>query len=454
MRNKKKSVILRKHLHNRGAESLRARQAKVLEKIQRLVHEFEIHQVELKLCQELHHAQVELAAWRDRYIDLYESSPLAYVTLDKDCRILESNLIVARMLGVERKDLLGTNFTKFITIESQGNWYLHRRAVLSNEAKQTCEIRIRRTDSTLLSVRADSIGAGYGSDGHFRTALVDVSQQKLAEEEREQLLVRELSARNELEAATKVKERFLSTVSHELRTSLTPILGWSRLLQDKKLNSATLSRGLEIIERNAKLQKQLIDDILDISDNITGKISLKLRPVGLPEIFNAAIDTVRSSADAKAIQIHTQFDEDVRLVDGDPNRLQQMIWNLLSNAVKFTPNGGRIEAQLTKAGSHIQIVVSDSGKGMPKDFLPFAFIPFSQADNTSQKGHRGLGLGLAIVRQVVEMHGGTVQVQSEEGKGTIFTIQLPIRNVDALVEKPDAPADLLTAVSGLLRKAA
>src|SRR5262249_32421716 len=178
-----------------------------------------------------------------------------------------------------------------------------------------------------------------------RTVLVDITEQKQTDEEREQLLVREQSARKELDAATQAKDRFISLVSHELRTPLTPILGWSRLLKDKASNNATLKRGLESIERNAKLQKQLIDDLLDLSDNMRGKVRGKFRPVDLPGIITAAIDTVRSSADAKAIQIQTQFDEDARFSSGEPDSLQRMMLNLLSNAVKFTSHGGRINAK-------------------------------------------------------------------------------------------------------------
>jgi PAS domain S-box-containing protein len=417
--------------------------AVVAKDIRRPFHELKIHQVELKVYEELHKARVELAALRDRYADLYtdlyESSPLPYVTLDKDGRILESNPLADKILGAERENLLGTNLAKFLTIESLESWHPHRRTGCSNKEKRVCEIRIRRTDGTLLPVRAESIVVGNGSDGHCRTALVDISQQKHAEEEREHFLLREQSVRKELEAATKAKDQFLSIVSHELRTPLTPILCWSSLLRHKRLNKATLNRGLESIERNARRQKRLIDDLLDVSDNIACNIRVNFRPVELPAILNAAIDTVRSSADAKAIQIHTQFDEDARLVSGDPKGLQRVIFNVLSNAVKFTPAGGRINAQLRRVSSHIQIVVSDTGIGIPKNFLPYVFAPFSQADNTNLRAQRGLGLGLAIVHQIVEMHGGTAQVRSKQGKGATFTIRLPLKNVRAIEDVSVAP---------------
>lgn len=442
MRNKKAPVNRRK-LHKRTGAKLRTKwpHAKVLENIGKLIHEFEIHQVELKLNQELNQSQVELALLRDRYTHLYESSPLAYVTLDHDGRIVEGNLMAAQLLGVEREGLLGTNLAKFITIESQPDWYQYRRAALSNVVKLACEVRMRRTDNTLLSIRAESMDSGCGLDGRCRMALVDISQQILAEAEREHLMFRELIAREELEAASKLQDRLLSTVSHELRTPLTPILGWSKLLRDKTVNDAFLDRGLESIERNARLQKQLIDNLLDLSDGIEGRVRCHFCPVELPTIIDAAVE--RSAADAKAIQIDKEVDEDARWVFGDPDRLQQMIGNLLSNAVKFTPHGGRIEAKLKAlSASHIQIVVSDTGIGIPEDFLPYVFVPFSQADNASTGEHRGLGLGLAIVRQIVKMHGGTAQVSSEEGKGTSFTIELPIGNV---IARKQASADSFSA---------
>lgn len=405
--------------------------AATAKRLKSLIHQLEVHQVELNIQnEELRRAQVELAVSRDRYTDLYEFAPIAYVTLDKRGRILEGNLMAATLLGVERRSLLRTDFARFVTSTSQDEWYLHRRAAISEDGIQQCELEVHRADGTLLSVRAESIGSGSGSGRHCCTALVDITEKKRAAEEREALLTRERAARQEAESATKAKDRFLATVSHELRTPLTPILGWSRILREKPVDATYAARALESIERNARMQAQLIDDLLDFSRNIAGKVHLSMQPVDLPAVISAAIDTIRAGADAKTLKIQTKFDEEARLVSGDPRRLQQVMWNLLSNAVKFTPRGGRIEVQTHHVLSNVQIVVSDTGKGIPQEFLPHAFEAFSQAENSSIRTHGGLGLGLAIVRQIVELHTGTVRVSSREGRGTTFTIQLPIGNAN------------------------
>jgi signal transduction histidine kinase len=258
----------------------------------------------------------------------------------------------------------------------------------------------------------------------------DITERKQAEEERKQLLAREQAAREEAEAANRAKDDFLATVSHELRTPLSPILGWSTLLRTQRLDDATSVRALESIERNAKMLAQLIEDILDVSRIIVGKMSLEFRPLDLAQIINTAIDTARPAADARSIQIQTHWDTDVGLVSGDPGRLQQVVWNLLSNAVKFTPNGGHVDIRLERLDSDVQIAVSDRGKGISADFLPLIFERFRQADSTSTRKYGGLGLGLAIVRQIIEMHGGTVQAESRgEGQGSTFTIRLPLRGI-------------------------
>jgi PAS domain S-box-containing protein len=280
----------------------------------RLVHELEIHQVELKLQnEELRKAQEELLVSRDRYTDLYQFAPLAYVTLNKEGAILEGNLMAARLFGVERQGLVRANLTKFVVSESQDDWYLHRRAALLNETKQVCEIRIRRKDGALLSVRAESIGIGHSKERHCLTALIDITEGKRAEDEREQLLVREQGARRELELATKAKDRFLAMASHELRTPLTPILGWTGMLRSQKGTGVNLDYALACIERNAKMQARLVEDLLDVSGSLTGKMRLKFKHVDLHEIINAAVDTVRPDADAKQIKIQTQLDDDASL---------------------------------------------------------------------------------------------------------------------------------------------
>src|SRR5215475_7950734 len=435
----------RKGLRRRAEETLRARssnkKANTLD-LRRLVHELEIHQVELKIQnEELRNAQVQLAESRDRYSELYEFAPLAYVTLDRDGRVLESNQMATKMLGVERRDLMRARFTKFVTAESQDDWYLHRQAVFSSETTQVCEIRTRSADWSLRSIRVESIAAGDRRDWCCRTALIDITERKRAEEEREQLLAREQAARKKMEAATQTKDRFLAMVSHELRTPLTPILGWVAVLRRKTAEDVGVASALDCIERNARIQAKLVEDLLDVSGSLTGKMRLNFMPVELPEIVNAAVETVRPIAEQKQIKIQMQLDKNARMASGDRDRLQQVIWNLLTNAVKFTPGGGQIKVQLLRIGSSIQVVVSDTGVGIPADFLPFLFDPFSQADNTRTRSQGGLGLGLAIVRHIVEMHGGTVRVRSMEGKGTTFSIGLPCRTDRGEQDQRSAPGE-------------
>ena len=258
-------------------------------------------------------------------------------------------------------------------------------------------------------------------------AYVDISERKQAEAEREQLLAREQAAREAAEAANRIKDEFLAIVSHELRSPLNPILGWSKLLRSRQLDPQKTERALEVIERNAQIQAQLINDLLDVSRILRGKLSLDIKPVNLVFTIQAAMETVRLAAEAKSIQINTQFASDVGQVAGDVGRLQQVVWNLLTNAVKFTSEGGRVDIQLESSASHAKITVCDTGKGIPSDFLPYVFEQFRQESSATTRRFGGLGLGLAIVRYLVELHGGTVYADSPgEGQGATFTVRLPL----------------------------
>lgn len=240
------------------------------------------------------------------------------------------------------------------------------------------------------------------------------------------LLERESKARATAEESNRLKDEFLATVSHELRTPLTAILGWSRMLDAASINDPMAARALETIRRNAKAQAQIIDDILDVSRIITGKLYLELHPLELGPVIEAAVNVVRPTAEAKNIQIVTQFDPKPMVVTGDSNRLQQVVWNLLSNAIKFTPAGGCVWLSMTEVVSQIEIRVTDTGQGISRDFLPFVFDRFRQADSTTTREHGGLGLGLAIARHLVEIHGGTIKAESlGEGKGATFSLRLP-----------------------------
>ena len=249
-------------------------------------------------------------------------------------------------------------------------------------------------------------------------------------EDRSRLLSNEKQARSDAERANRLKDEFLATISHELRNPLNAIMGWAHMMRLGKLNPANVERAVETIYRNAKSQSQLVADLLDVSRIISGKLRLDVRNVDLLYIVNAAIDSIRPAADAKGIRLQTILDPAAGPISGDADRLQQIVWNLLTNAVKFTPKGGRIQVQLQRVNSHVEIVVTDSGIGISKEFLPHVFDRFRQADASTTRIHGGLGLGLSIVHQLVDLHGGTVSVQSEgEGKGATFTISLPFVGV-------------------------
>jgi PAS domain S-box-containing protein len=253
------------------------------------------------------------------------------------------------------------------------------------------------------------------------------------------LLERESTARASAEESNRLKDEFLATVSHELRTPLTAILGWSRMLETGSLGNEMATRAIETISRNARSQAQIIDDILDVSRIITGKLYLELHPIEIAPVLEAAINVVRPTAEAKGIQVEVDFEPEPAAVPGDVNRLQQVFWNLLANAVKFTPAGGTVSVQLRHVNSGVEITVADTGQGISPEFLPFVFDRFRQADSTSTRQHGGLGLGLAIARHLVEIHGGSISASSDgNGAGATFTVKLPL--VGSIAEADIAPA--------------
>jgi PAS domain S-box-containing protein len=268
------------------------------------------------------------------------------------------------------------------------------------------------------------------------TVIEDVTERVTREAElqaqvdaRTQTLAREKAARQEAEEANRLKDEFLATVSHELRTPLTAILGWSNMLLAGRLKGEAHDHALEIIHRNAQSQNQLISDLLDVSRIISGKLRLDLRTVELPAIIEAAVEATRPAAEAKGVRLTTALDPHSGPINGDADRLQQVVWNLLTNAIKFTPEEGEVLVKLESADSRVEITVRDSGIGVPAEFLPHIFERFRQADPGTNRIHGGMGLGLSIVRQLVELHGGTVKAESKgEGKGTTFTVSLPFVN--------------------------
>jgi len=291
------------------------------------------------------------------------------------------------------------------------------------------EIELVFEDGTVRFIYGKAVPL-YHDSGEVRGvigAFVDITERKQAEREREQLLARERAARKEAESANRIKDEFLAILSHELRSPLNPILGWTKLLRSRQFDQAATDKALATIERNATIQIQLVDDLLDVARILRGKVSLTRHRLDLAITIKAAIETVHLAAEAKSIQIQTHFIGKVGLIDGDSGRLQQVVWNLLSNAVKFTPSGGQVEVTLAAVDDFAQITVSDTGIGISADILPHIFDYFRQADSSMTRQFGGLGLGLAIARHIVDLHDGIIQAESPgEGQGATFTVRLPL----------------------------
>jgi PAS domain S-box-containing protein len=363
-----------------------------------------------------------------RYRRLFESARDGILILDAATRkITDVNPFMVKLLGYSRGQFLGKELWEIGLLEDAKTSRLAFRELKQNGYIRYEDLPLETKDGKRREV--EFVSNVYDEGGHqvIQCNIRDITTRKQGEEEFKQLMVREKEARAEAEEANHVKDEFLATVSHELRTPLTAILGWSTMLRNDTLDEAASARALEIIDRNAKTQAQLIEDLLDLSRIINGKFQLQVRPVGLEEIVNATIECLRPAADVKAVQIQAQLDPDVGMVSGDPIRLQQVVANLLANAIKFTPEEGRVKVKLERVNSDALINVTDTGAGISADFLPHVFDRFRQADSASTRKYGGLGLGLAIVRKIVEMHGGVVLAEScGEGQGASFTVKIPL----------------------------
>ena len=336
---------------------------------------------------------------------------------------------VEKMLGYSEAEWLSTpNF--WLTIvhpDDKERAAAEAAAIFASGKGGSSRFRWMHKDGREVWVQAHSIVVNdeYGPAG-MRGVTMDITAGVKAEIERSELLRRESHARQQAEEASRLKEEFLATVSHELRTPLNAVVGWSRLLRSGQLDTDGVSHAVEVIERNAAAQRQIIEDLLDVSRIITGKLRISTQPVDLLLVIHAAIDAVRPAAEAKEIRISTHVEAPDSIVRADVERLQQVFWNLLANAVKFTPHGGVIDVYLERTDSLAEVRIEDSGPGVPAAFLPHIFERFSQADGSSTRKHGGLGLGLAIVRHLVELHGGTVSAANRQNEnGAILIVRLP-----------------------------
>ena len=361
-----------------------------------------------------------------------ESSPLAVVEWDSDFRVSRWSKSAERLFGWKADEVIGKHVNEWQFVFADD---VDAVALVTNRQREGVEVqgvlhnRNYTRDGSILfcewynSVLRDDRGKLVS----VLSLVLDVTARAQAEEERAALLVRERDARRHAEEADRLKDEFLATLSHELRTPLTSILGWASMIRNGEVEGATAMRALETIERNARSQARLIDDLLDVSRIITGNLRLDLNPLNLTPIVEAAVDALRPTADVKDIQLHIDFISGECLVKGDPNRLRQVIWNLLSNSIKFTPRGGSVNISLYCVESNARLTVSDTGEGISAEFLPYVFDRFRQAEGSISRKQGGLGLGLAVVRHLVELHGGTIAAESEGvGRGSTFSVDLPL----------------------------
>lgn len=405
-------------------------------------------------------AEAILADNESRLQSFVNSNVVGILYGDAQGYIYKANDELLRIIGYTRAELEARQ-VHWAAITSPESLPMDEYGIAESRQKGACapyEKEYIRKDGSRVPVLI-----GYSQVGKTKEETIafvlDLSALKAAEAEREQLLYREQLAREEAERANRIKDEFLTILSHELRTPLNPILGWAKLLQTRKLSEAKTALALATIERNAKLQAQLVDDLLDVAKILRGKLKLETTAIDLNTVITAAIDTVKPAAAAKLIGLRFTAQEADRTpeqaatpenqelffhVAGDKTRLHQIVWNLLSNAIKFTPEGGQVEVQLKQRDRQVQIIVKDTGKGIKPEFLPLMFESFRQEDISITRQHGGLGLGLSIVRHLVEAHGGTITADSPgEGLGATFTVSLPILKANAAVQPDTCPLPTL-----------
>jgi PAS domain S-box-containing protein len=358
----------------------------------------------------------------------------AIFMLDAEGKVTSWNSGAQHLLGYGAEEILGQPAGRFFVSEDRGDKVLEqemKEAQVTGRATST-GWRLRKNGERMfvegvLSAVRDERGQLLG----YSKLMKDTTDKRRIEAEREQLLQSERAARGEAERSSQMKDEFLATLSHELRTPLNAILGWSQVLRLKEVGQE-VAEGLKVIERNARAQAQIIEDLLDMSSIISGKVRLAMQKIDLASVVDTSIKAVQPTAAAKGVTVQAKLGPVDGAVAGDPNRLQQVFWNLLTNAVKFTPKEGRVSVTLERVNSHFEVNVADTGEGIDPTFLPHVFERFRQADASTSRRHGGLGLGLSIVKQLVELHGGNIHAASGgHGKGSTFTVALPVPALDA-----------------------
>jgi len=376
----------------------------------------------------------------------------AVMAMDAEGVIRFWNPRAERTFGWERHQAIGASLVGLVVDEADRERLrqdLARAGALPGGAPQRTEVTGRRRDGTSFPLEMTITVIPEDPDYRFSAFARDITERKRSERERERLLAEAEHARALAEAASRVKDEFLSTLSHEMRTPLTAIVGWIYLLRGGRLDDPARARALDAIDRNAGAQSQLISDILDLSRIVGAKFRLDVRPIQLAPVVAAAIETLMPAANARGIKVQAVLDPSAGLVSGDTDRLRQVVWNLVSNAVKFTPKGGRVTARVERADPNVVITVEDSGVGIGPHVLPHVFERFRQGDSSNTRNHGGLGLGLAVVRHLVELHGGQVTASSTgEGQGAKFTVTIPLLD-PAPAARGDRGEGVLTATDEL-----
>jgi len=368
------------------------------------------------------------------YREIFAHSKEAIAIIDPAGFYLLQNGAHFTLLGYADRDLEGK--TPAVYLGEKTFQQIFKQLVASSDYAGEHVCRTKGGDKRIIDLSLFTMRSGLGEPQCYVSIMRDITVRKKTEKELAQLLVRERAARADAEKANRLKDEFLATLSHELRTPLNAVIGWARILKSGRLDPESSVHAIEVIERNAWAQKQIIEDILDVSRVITGKLQLHLGPVDLVCVVSAALDAVRPALEAKEIKIETYFQPGLKIIAGDADRLQQVVWNLLSNASKFTPAGGVVGLRVTHDDIYAEIVVSDTGPGIAPEFLPHMFERFRQADGSTTRTHGGLGLGLAIVRHLVELHGGLIAAENvSSGTGAIFIVRLPLPSTELNREK-------------------